>query len=756
MSPRAYADQIAAAVAAIAIVSPDTISWLGRPVTLPAATERGRNRSQAARASLRPLLQQQLYSTFFLSGGVTSTREAAAPSYGAATRPFALALREANTGTGSWESGWVITGTSGDDVTLRRDGLELTAPRDAWRRPPGQWIEPGDQAQLRLPKDLPAYSPGFYLALGVEPFSRHDRQKIRLYWNVSPEGAIRLMERCTSLLNEERVPFHLKVCNDPGRFGRCDPAILYLRQDDVAAASDTLRWLYEAVSPWLRSRVPPLTKRLAPGLALAEDPGGESFGLHRCGLLADGVLRAWQAGVTDRDARLSVVLDELVEAGVQIDAPYLNPGSTGSYDVVLPSPDRPRAIAPDESAAFLRVAVEIGREIVDAAIWHEDRCAWLGVGTDGASLATLGPDLYGGTSGVALFLGELAAATGDDAARRTALGGIRHALARADATPRDDRLGLYDGRSGVAVAAARIARALDEPRLLDAARRLAHAIDPERSGPEPDLLGGKAGTICGLLILRRLLDEPVLLDVAARLGDGLLAAAGTEDAGCFWRSPGDEGGLPLTGFSHGASGIGFALLELAVATGEARFQRAAEAAFAWEQRWFDPVERNWADLRGVRARTRHAGQSLPYSAFWCHGAPGIALARLRAWHILGHQHLKDEATEALRTTWNALDAAMTDQNMGDGLCHGVAGNAEVLLHGKNLTGDTRASDVMRHVARMGAAFQARRESYEFASGWSPRTPGLMSGLAGVGLFYLRLTNHAAPSVLFPHQDAFAG
>ena len=43
---------------------------------------------------------------------------------------------------------------------------------------------------------------------------------------------------------------------------------------------------------------------------------------------------------------------------------------------------------------------------------------------------TLGPDVYAGTSGIALFMAELAGLTGDPEVRRTAFGAIRHALAR--------------------------------------------------------------------------------------------------------------------------------------------------------------------------------------------------------------------------------------------------------------------------------------------------------------------------------------
>lgn len=73
---------------------------------------------------------------------------------------------------------------------------------------------------------------------------------------------------------------------------------------------------------------------------------------------------------------------------------------------------------------FLGTAEGIGRRLTREAIWHEGRCSWVGAmpeqGAEGQPVMTyaaLGADLYGGTSGVALFLALLHAETGDSATR---------------------------------------------------------------------------------------------------------------------------------------------------------------------------------------------------------------------------------------------------------------------------------------------------------------------------------------------------
>ena len=80
-----------------------------------------------------------------------------------------------------------------------------------------------------------------------------------------------------------------------------------------------------------------MTLPLAPGVAFAEDPGGgESFGEHRCLLLAEAVVTAAERGLGGAEDRLEVVRERFAEAGTTLDAPYL--GSSPGYAVDAPHP----------------------------------------------------------------------------------------------------------------------------------------------------------------------------------------------------------------------------------------------------------------------------------------------------------------------------------------------------------------------------------------------------------------------------------
>jgi hypothetical protein len=53
------------------------------------------------------------------------------------------------------------------------------------------------------------------------------------------------------------------------------------------------------------------------------DPGGEeSFGQHRCRLLADGIIRAYERNARSLDERLAAVAERFAEDGVRLDRPY--------------------------------------------------------------------------------------------------------------------------------------------------------------------------------------------------------------------------------------------------------------------------------------------------------------------------------------------------------------------------------------------------------------------------------------------------
>jgi hypothetical protein len=82
----------------------------------------------------------------------------------------------------------------------------------------------------------------------------------------------------------------------------------------------------------LKADVPLFTKLLSRGIGLAESPStGESFGMHRCRLIAEAIIESRRQGRDDVEARLMAAEDRFAAEGLSLARPYLNPGSEDIY-----------------------------------------------------------------------------------------------------------------------------------------------------------------------------------------------------------------------------------------------------------------------------------------------------------------------------------------------------------------------------------------------------------------------------------------
>jgi HopA1 effector protein family len=306
-----YLEQLGDALAAIRIHDRFSYSWLGRRTcVLPA-----RLRPYVSDAELRRILharvRESLYTSFYCHG-----RAMPAP-LGRAQRQadpeLTRSLERANAGNGGWDAGWTLERLEGDVAIASRE-LRVRAGPDRRRAAADGRIE------LRRPKGLGALSPGHYMALSDA--SMPDGAVVRVYWNTPPASAPRLLGALTERLNRDAIAFRMKVASHPATLARCDGAVLYvpIGQFDERTIRDL------AATIPLRHHVPAFTLQAAPGVGLAEDGGdGESFGLLRCGSLAEGLLRAREHRARGHAARLRVVLDTLEESGVDPAAPYRDP-----------------------------------------------------------------------------------------------------------------------------------------------------------------------------------------------------------------------------------------------------------------------------------------------------------------------------------------------------------------------------------------------------------------------------------------------
>lgn len=146
------------------------------------------------------------------------------------------------------------------------------------------------------------------------------------FLHLQPGTAPDVFARFVTTLDGYGLGFRAELAGDPAACRRADTAVVTVRRDDVAAVARVAQRLCERAPFALAPSVPAFTRRIAPGVALADQPGtGVSFGRHRCGLVAAGLVAAGHgAGAVTR--RLAV-LEHLAAAGLDPAAPHLNPGN---------------------------------------------------------------------------------------------------------------------------------------------------------------------------------------------------------------------------------------------------------------------------------------------------------------------------------------------------------------------------------------------------------------------------------------------
>jgi lantibiotic modifying enzyme len=352
-------------------------------------------------------------------------------------------------------------------------------------------------------------------------------------------------------------------------------------------------------------------------------------------------------------------------------------------------------------------------------------------------------DLHDGAIGTALFFAALGVVTDEshwlDAARATAQP-VEELLARSDmaAILESHTIGV-DGVSSLVYGGCWLDHLLDDGGWTGATERAVALLTPERIGRDDalDVMSGAAGALLALLAMHRRTGAKNALSAAVACGEHLLARrVVTRHRGVAW--PARDRRL-LAGFGHGAAGIAFALGRLFVVTEERKYREAAAGAYRYERTLYDPKRRNWPMLE-----TEHgSGEQMLYA--WCHGAPGVGLARALGLDILDDQDARGEVGDAVLAT------ASGRIGRSDHLCCGNMGRAAVLL---TIGRRVRNDDVVNAAEEIASAVLRRaRERGHFGlpgSAYSYRvfSPGFFRGLAGIGFQLLQMAEpERLPSVL---------
>lgn len=546
---------------------------------------------------------------------------------------------------------------------------------------------------------------------------------------------VRVVVRPTETYAElARMLWHpISLADEPAARARAEEVLMGMARNFSSAPSDPAVIAAE-IDDLLIDDIPMFTT--TPGTGQLTGPAGVHW-LPPRDLIADN-LADWRRA--DAEAERNFIRSALVSA-------YVNDGFLAG-DVSF----RPKAIRHHALDARRRQqAARIMRSLIDAAQKGDDgTVTWVAptLMPTGWTVTPLGPDLYAGLSGVLLLSGAYVVETRAGRADRVEgvedlLHRLRHTLRLWEGEQRRERvegapvrppsMGGYVGLGSQIWSRVALHQiGLDDDRAIADALAIAEGMAwAEQGDDRDDLLYGRAGAIPPLLLLAEISGDPEPLAAARAIGHSLCDAATRQaDGRCVWTHAHFPEGVG--GFAHGVSGVGWALARLAAATGEPRFAEYAAGAFAFEDSLWDAEERNWRDLRRLEGVTS--------SLAWCHGAVGIALARIDLDPELALPETAQVLDRAVQRTWEA--------GMGGNhsLCHGDFGAWELFGHAIR---HGRAPKGMEHAALLAELVTALEDHGPICGVTRDAfNPGLFTGTGGILYQLLRAHPEARlPSAL---------
>jgi lantibiotic modifying enzyme len=414
-----------------------------------------------------------------------------------------------------------------------------------------------------------------------------------------------------------------------------------------------------------------------------------------------------------------------------------------------------QVLAPQDA---IEVAATIGFGIARRALWSGDRCTWFDaiptMPTQNPLTSTLvGPDLYGGTSGIGWFLAQAATRSGDALLRRTARGALQQAAARAGEQAATAPHGFYGGVAGTGAALVLAGSELGDEEAIAAGRALLLGKPADTAIADiTDIIGGIAGSVIALALAADALGrDRELLSRAGELAEQLLARGERDPQGALsWHTLGDKR-ANLTGFAHGTSGIAHALLLLDALAPEPVLRDAAARAFAYEATTYDPARANWPDFRLLPGQ---APGPPSYPVAWCHGAAGIVRSRLFA-EARGGFSVAAEIEAGLGTTARYAQQYYPLPDADFTACHGIFGLLDTLLDGIRSGRSTHIALLTEIVGYATERFHRGERAWPSGLASHEEISSLMLGNAGIGHIYLRIADATLPSLLAPMPQGMA-
>ncbi len=339
-----------------------------------------------------------------------------------------------------------------------------------------------------------------------------------------------------------------------------------------------------------------------------------------------------------------------------------------------------------------------------------------------------GSDLYKGIAGI-----SLAFAYGGAILQNTTYTAIAHhsidtlLMLHAHSTSDDfENIGVFSGLSGYIYTYYKTYQLWNNNLLLDEALKLCQHIPVLLNKDNThDIISGAAGCLVVLLKMQQEIGDKTLIPYIHLCASHILKSYPSPS------EPAEDSQKPrLLGFSHGTAGVAWALAQYNSHYPSTPVKKWIQEALTYERSHYSAKENNWPNFT----------PDIPtYMKAWCHGSPGIGLARV---DMLQYYQDNDIEKEISHSVNSLLDSPLSPYH---NLCHGNLGNVELLLQQTIRAKlpqdkyDSYVRAITNSIQKNGAVCN-KPPSYA--------TPSLMLGTAGVAYQLLRLAKPTeVPAIL---------
>ncbi|WP_025143524.1 lanthionine synthetase LanC family protein [Pedobacter jeongneungensis] len=368
-------------------------------------------------------------------------------------------------------------------------------------------------------------------------------------------------------------------------------------------------------------------------------------------------------------------------------------------------------------------------------------------------------DLFNGNCGIILFFLALYKFDGNIDHLRIVNKGM-HRILNANEVLNPKFFALYTGLGGVVYTCIKVFEVTGDIFYKEKALELTlkNQLQLTTGLLKTDLLSGYSGNLLMLTLLYHHTNHPEVLNEVSSLIDRLIAEARISEQGLKWDySSSKKAYDSMTGFSHGASGIAWVLMQVGQYFKAAGLIYLAEEALKYEMQYYHAPAKNWLDLRlGPHRLNKPDLHQWKLETFlpemtdvnaWAHGAAGIGIAREMAFNLTKSKNYDVDCQ-------NILDRCLSDLkkfNRTDfTLVSGYCGIIPFLVH-RNM-----GSQIL-FILNKAAELHQKTKSYNTYVSCGIDDYGLLSGKAGIGYVILNLLSKKnADSILAPKLPKASG